>query len=164
MAEVTTATIVGVRLSLATAAVAGAVAVQQGVPLEAATWAGVKLVHVIFGAIGAAVMLSTVQGWDWWRVGMTLACGLSCASLGTPVAVHYLPPPPEIAAVLGNAYAAILGAVGVYLIPGLKRAAEAIGGNPFSFIDWVRGRGAAPSMPADPPPQKPPSSTEEGRP
>lgn len=158
MAEVTTATLAGIRVSLATAVVAGAVAAQQPVPWELASWAGVKLVHVIFGAIGAAITLSLAQGWDWWRVGATLVCGLASSALGTPVALHYLPPPAEIAAVTGSAYAAVLGAVGVYLIPGLKRAAEAIGGNPFGFVDWVRGRGAAP---APPPPDLPQQKTEE---
>jgi hypothetical protein len=142
-----TSTLFGVRVSLATAVVAGAAAASQPVPFEAAMWGGVKLVHLLFGSIGAALTLSVVQGWTWARVLTTLVTGLASAAFGTPYAVHYLAPPAALATVGENAYAAIFGAVGVYLIPGLHNAAKAFAGNPWGFVDWWRGKGAPPQPP-----------------
>lgn len=140
------AAIIGARVSLATAVVAGVAAVGQPVPFEVATWGGVKLLHVIMGAIGAAITLASAQGWTWARVVMTLATGLGLAAFGTPFALHYLPPPPALT-IGESAYAAVLGAVGVYLIPGMHNAAKAFATNPWGFVDWWRGRGAPPPPP-----------------
>lgn len=151
-----TAAIAGARVSLATAAVAGLAAIGQPVPLIEAAWGGVKLVHLVFGCVGAAITLSIVQGWSWGRVITTLITGLALAALGTPFAMHYLTPPAALAAIGESAYAALLGAVGVYAIPGLHNAVKAAAANPWGFVDWVRGRGA--------PPQPPPPPEEGGKP
>jgi hypothetical protein len=142
-----TAAIFGVRLSLVTAMVAAAGAGIASEPLEAA-WGGVKLVNIVFGAVGAGVTLSIVQDWGWGKVLMTLICGLALAALGTPFLLHYLPPPEKLSLIGESAYAAAAGAVGVYLIPGLHAAAKAFGSNPFAVVDWVRGRGGPPTPPA----------------
>mgnify|MGYP000903325134 FL=1 len=146
-----TATIMGVRVSLAAAVVAGVAAGVQPVPLEAASWGGVRLVHLMFGAVGAAITLSMAQGWTWRQVLMTLSTGLGAAAFGTPYALHYLTPPAPLAAIGESAYAALLGAVGCYAIPGLHNGAKAFAANPFGFVDWVRGRGAPPQPPSQPP-------------
>lgn len=154
MAQIS-ASIGGAYVSLMTAAVTGAVAAGQPVPLEVATWGGVKLAHLMFGAVGCAITLSMVQGWSWGQVAKTMATGLGAAAFATPYALHYFGPPEAIAAVGESAYAAAFGAVGVYLIPGLRRAAEAVSANPWGFVDWWRGRGAPPQPPQPP---GPPSS------
>jgi len=145
-----TATVMGVRLSLATAVMAGAAAAGQPVPLEIAAWGGVKLVHLVFGAVGAAITLSVVQGWSWARVLTTLITGLATAAFGTPFALHYIAPPVPLAVIGESAYATLLGAVGVYAIPGLHNAAKAFAANPWGFVDWWRGRGAPPQAPGPP--------------
>ena len=93
-----TASIIGARIALATAGVAGLAAVQQPLPIEA-MWGGVKLAHLIFGCVGAALTLSVVRGWTWPLVGTTLVTGLGAAAFATPFALHYLPPPTALATI-----------------------------------------------------------------
>ncbi|MBK8916351.1 MAG: hypothetical protein IPM64_17440 [Phycisphaerales bacterium] len=145
------ATLIGARVSLATAVVAGMAAVGQQVPVEDAMWGSVKLLHVIMGSVGAAITLSVVQEWGWRKVVMTLFTGLGSAAFGTPFALHYFTPPAQLMHIGESGYAALLGACGVYLIPGMHNAARAFAANPFGFVDWVRGRGAPPPPPAPPP-------------
>lgn len=144
-----TAAIFGVRVSLVTAAVAAAGAGVAPDPLEAA-WGGVKLVDIVFGAVGAGVTLSVVQDWGWAKVLTTLICGLALAGLGTPFLLHYLPPPEKLAVIGESAYAAALGAVGVYLIPGAHLLAKSFAANPFAVVDWARGKGGPPTPPQPP--------------
>ena len=144
-----TASAVGVGLSAVTAIIAAVAAGADPTPLDA-SWAGVKLANVVFGAAGAGVTLSIVQDWGWAKVITTLVCGLAAAALGTPFALHYVPPPANLIAIGESSYAAVLGAVGVYAIPGLHQAAKSFGSNPYGVIDWVRGRGGPPVPPVPP--------------
>lgn len=144
-----TAALFGARVSVLTAIAAATAAGVSPDPLEA-VWGGVRLVDVVFGAVGAAVTLSVVQDWGWAKVLTTLVCGLAAAGFGTQVALHYLPPPEALRTISGSAYAALLGAVGVYAIPGVHLLAKSFAANPFAVVDWARGKGGPPTPPQPP--------------
>lgn len=135
----------GARVLLLMAAAATVMAAEQPVPLEAATWASVKLVHFIFGAIGAAVMVTT-KPLGWWETFATVFAGVVCSSLGTPLVLEHLG---KASPAWENALACVLGAIGLYIVIGLKKFGNAFADNPLSIVDWWRGRGKPSPPPAD---------------
>jgi hypothetical protein len=134
-------------LAVSFAAVGGSLGPDPG--LATATWAGVKLQHLILGTFGAGASLLFLPQFTLRSLGATIICGLVCAAWGTPFVMwaymaHFdkpaFPGPAE------NALAVLAGVVGVYVIPTIRGIARAIAGriqaNPMGFIAWVKGGGA----------------------
>lgn len=127
------------------------------VPLEnVAAWANVKLVHFIFGAIGAALTLTTERQ-DWGSVFATLFAGVVVSSVGTPLEIDMLAITKPAAE---NGLAAINGACGLYIVKAIKLAGRTLAANPFAVFDYFRRGGPPPA----PPPPDPDAPAREGRP
>lgn len=131
-------------LSVSIAAVAAGAGDERS--LAAASWGGMKLLHLILGTMGAGTSLFFLPQFTGRTLSATVVCGVVCAVVGTPFVVWmsaaYLGK--SVAEPAENLLAMALGVAGVYLIPGVQRAAESFRTNPFGVLDWVRGRGAAP--------------------
>lgn len=119
--------------------------------LEEASFGGMKLMHLILGTAGAGVTLWFNDKLDAKILGATITCGIVCAVAGTPFLaygfIHWFTETPR-AALPGpaeNLLAVALGAMGLYLIPGLQKAAKAFKEDPLAFIERLRRGGPPPN-------------------
>ena len=133
----------GARVFLLLAAAAAASAADLEPAIAAATWLPawlhLKLQHFIFGAIGAALMVSR-KPLGWGQTFATLFSGVGLAIIATPLALDQwgLKPATE------HALAALLGASGLYVMNGAELALKKFSENPvetfFAWLDRWRGR------------------------
>jgi hypothetical protein len=147
----------GARVCLLLAAALAAHATQHQAPLESApiqwlAWLHVELLHLIFGLVGAGLML-TRKPVGWMDTIATLVCGVAIASVGTPLAIEYLlggSAKPATA----NAIAAVAGAAGIYIVEAARKILEAFAASPVGAVlqawNLWRGRGTPATPPQEP--------------
>jgi hypothetical protein len=142
----------GARVLLLTAAVVTAAAAEQPVPLEHAAWMNVRLVHFIFGAIGASLMVTT-KPLGWGETFATLTAGVGAAIIFTPLALTRLGLAPGAEE---NAIAALLGMGGLYLMQLIRALFAELARNPMrTFLAVLdRWRGIAPPPDSSTPSQE----------
>jgi drug/metabolite transporter (DMT)-like permease len=114
-------------------------------PMDQASWGGMKLLHLILGTMGAGVSLVFLPQFSNIALARTMFAGIFCATIVTPLLValyaRYVGDPlPGVE----NVLAAILGILGVYLIPGAQALASTFRDDPRGFIARLRGRGGPP--------------------
>lgn len=141
-------------LSASMAAMGAALPALSDQSLAEATWGGMKLLHLILGTMGAGASLFFLPQFNGKALGATVTCGILSAVLMTPVVAwayteHLSSTKAALPGSVENLIAMALGIAGVYIIPGIQRASEAFKSNPLGFVDWLRGRGAAPAPPED---------------
>lgn len=141
--------VVGMKLlllsaSLTAIAAAGPPAAQD---LAQAGFAGMKLVHLILGTMGAGASLLFLPQFSGLVLGRTVFCGILAAVVGTPIATRLLEA--LYGRVVGdnvslsgldNIVAVALGVGGVYIIPAIQRLWQEGGSNPKGFFDRLRGK------------------------
>jgi len=129
-------------LGVCFSALGAALSMQTGMPIDQASWGGMKLLHLILGTMGAGVSLFFLPQFSTLALGRTVFAGVCCAVVGTPFLValysKYMGEPLQGAE---NVLAALLGVLGVYLIPGAQALGRKWRDNPWGFIDRIRGRG-----------------------
>lgn len=101
------------------------------------TLSGVKVVSLVFAAIGAALGISYTPDMSKRTAFAALVSGIVCGALG-----------PELLAwgfgwklpiLINNVFALICGIGGMYIIPGLILAWREFATNPWAFLDRLRG-------------------------
>lgn len=138
--------------------------------LADATWGGMKLLHIILGTMGAGASLFFLPQFNGKALGATVTCGIACAVVGTPAlswiyTEHWSATKAALPVPVDNLLAMALGVAGVYIIPAFQGLSAAFKRNPLGFVDWLRGRGAAPGQ--APPPEPAPTQPQDsggGRP
>lgn len=135
---------VGVKLlllSVSLAAVGSVVAPAAGQDIATVTWGGMKLMHLILGTAGAGVSLFFLPQFTGVALGRTVASGVLCAFVGTPLAMAaYARYVGEPLAGAENVLAAALGVFGVYIIPSVMTLGARFKANPGAFLDNLRGK------------------------
>jgi hypothetical protein len=139
-------------------AVAAALPGHGDASIAEASWAGIKLVHLILGTMGAGASLFFLPQFTGMALGRVVTCGILCAGVGTPflsglgtaLMAKYLGITGTIAGG-ENVLAAALGVGGVHIIPFLQWAFTSFRENPWGFIDRLRGRQAPPGPPGGQP-------------
>jgi len=105
--------------------------------------AGVKVVSLVFGAIGAALGIAYSPQMTRREMFAALLAGLVCASIMPQVLLHYLALPGWAS----NAAAFIFGVGGMFLVPGLIALWRGFAANPWGLLDWIRGGGSKGGQP-----------------
>ena len=103
---------------------------------------GIELLWLIFGFVGAVLGVSYMPPMSHWQKFSALLSGLACAALGPQLAAPWYQgfvTTPMLPAV-NNAFAFILGILGMFIVPGILVIGKKFQENPFWIIDWLRGR------------------------
>ena len=145
----TAARLVGLKLALLAvsfAAVAAGVA-QDTQSIAELNFGGMKLMHLLVGTFFAGLSLWFVPQLTGRVLGATISCGLGFATVGTSLflfVIEHVLNWGRVPAPVENMIAAVLGVLGVFIIPGLRELGRQWGEDPRGFIAWLRNRNSQP--------------------
>lgn len=146
-------------LSGSFAALASALPAPAQASLAEASWAGMKLLHLILGTAGAGASLFFLPQFNGRSLAATVVCGVLCAVVGTPLVVwlataalnKYFAPGSILPGSAENALAVSMGVAGVYIIPAIQNAATAFRADPWGMVARFFGRTPPPPPPGGQP-------------
>lgn len=105
--------------------------------------AGVKVVSLVFGAIGAALGIAYSPTMNRREMFAALLAGLVCASIGPQLVLHYFTLPQWAS----NGASFIFGIGGMFIVPGFLSFWRGFATDPWAWFDRLRGRAGAPKGP-----------------
>lgn len=117
--------------------------------MDRMSWEGISLVSVVLGFVGAVLGVSYMPPMSKKQLAAALVAGVVCAALAPGFASEAIAwwrekPVVPLPGAFNNVLAFVCGIGGMFIVPTVIVLFKSAHDNPMGFLDWIRGRGAAP--------------------